>query len=75
MNSQIIIAMANLSDLNVVISDLFGVLSTLIAGVVDLITGDLLVLTIVGAFIALIVGVIYAVLAMVKKQVNSGMKK
>lgn len=67
--------MANLSDLNVVITDLFGVLSTLIAGVVDLITGDLLVLTIVGAFIALIVGVIYSVLAMVKKQVGSGMKK
>lgn len=67
--------MANLSDLNVVITDLFGVLSTLIAGVVDLITGDLLVLTIVGAFIGLIVGVIYAVLAMVKGNVNKGMKK
>lgn len=67
--------MANLSDLNVVITDLFGVLSTLIAGVVDLITGDLLVLTIVGAFITLIVGVIYSVLQMVKGQVGKGMKK
>jgi len=67
--------MANLSDLNVVITDLFGVLSTLIAGVVDLITGDLLVLTIVGAFISLIVGVIFLVLRMVKNNVNAGMKK
>ena len=60
--------MANISDLNVIVADLFGVIGTLIGEIVNLITGDLLVLTIVGAFIALIVGLIYGLLNFVKTQ-------
>lgn len=66
--------MANISDLNTIVTDLFGVIATLIGEVVNLITGDLLVLTVVSAFILLIVGIIAAVLNMVKGSVSSGTK-
>ena len=66
--------MANISDINPIVTDMFSVISTLINEVVTLITGDLLVLTIVGAFIALIVGIIYAVLNYVKSAVGSTTK-
>ena len=69
-----LITMANISDLNTVISDLFGVLGTLITGIVDLLTGDLLVLAVVGAFIAFIIGVIYGLLAFVKKHMDNSVK-
>jgi len=62
--------MANLSDLNTIITELFGVLGTVINEVVDLITGDLLVLVIVGAFITMIVGVVYGILRYVRKSLN-----
>lgn len=69
--------MANLSELNVIITDLFDVLGTVINEVVDLITGDLLVLTIVGAFISLIVGVIFLIFKYLKNTMNQSitMKK
>lgn len=66
--------MANISDLNLIVTDLFGVIATLIGEVVNLITGDLLVLTVVGAFIALIIGIIYSVLNYVKSAVGSTTK-
>ena len=66
--------MANLSELNIIISDLFGVLSTLIGEVVTLITGDLLVLAIVGGFVTLILGIIAVIYNYVKKSANSGVK-
>lgn len=50
--------MANLSSLNTIVSDMFGVIGTLISEVVNLLTGDLLVLAVVGAFVGLIVGFI-----------------
>jgi len=62
--------MANLTSLNDLMVDLFVVIGTLINEVVKLITGDLLVLTIVGAFIGLIVGIIYSVLSYVKNATN-----
>ena len=66
--------MANISDINPIVTDMFSVIATLINEVVTLITGDLLVLTIVGAFIALIVGIIYSVLNYVKSAVGSTTK-
>lgn len=59
--------MANLSELNTVVTDMFGVLGTIISGMVDLLTGDLLVLTVVGAFVALIVGIIALLFTYLKK--------
>ncbi len=59
--------MANLSELNTVVTDMFGVLSTIISGMVDLLTGDLLVLAVVGAFIGLIIGIISLLFGYIKK--------
>ncbi len=59
--------MANLSELNGVVTDMFGVLGTIISGMVDLLTGDLLVLAVVGAFVTLIVGIIMLLFSYVKK--------
>ncbi len=66
--------MANLSDLNLIITDLFGVLSTLISGVVDLMTGDLLVLGIVAGFISLILGIIALIYQTIKNSTNNSVK-
>lgn len=62
--------MANISDISPMITDLFSVISTLIGEVVTLITGDLLVLTIVSAFIGLIVGIIYMIFKFIKDATN-----
>ncbi len=72
-----VITMANLSELNTIIVEMFGVLSTLIGEVVNLITGDLLVLAVVAGFISLILGFIGLVYNMVKKHFNNAttMKK
>lgn len=66
--------MANLSDLSTVITDMFAVIGTLISEVVTLLTGDLLVLAVVGALVALIVGLIYTFLAYIKTQMNNSIK-
>lgn len=58
--------MANLSELNTVITDLFTVIGTIITNMVDLMTGDLLVLAIVGGFVSLILGIIFALLYFIK---------
>jgi len=57
---------ANITGLGTIITDLFGVIGIIINEVVTLITGDLLVLTVVGAFITMIVGVIYALFSFIK---------
>lgn len=69
--------MANLSDLSTVITDMFGVIKTIISEMVTLLTGDLLVLAIVGSFVALIVGIISLLLGYVRKQFGTSvsMKK
>lgn len=69
--------MANLTALTQVVTDLFGVLDVLIEGIVNLMTGNLLVLAVVGAFVTLIVSIIYVLIAYIKKQMNSSisMKK
>lgn len=66
--------MANLSDLNVVITDMFSVIGTLIGEMVSLLTGDLLVLAVVGAFVGLIIGIIALLLNYVKNQFGSSVK-
>lgn len=73
--NNIINVMANLTELNTIIVELFDVISTIIGEVVELITGDLLVLTIVGAFIGFIVALIYMILKYVQNATNlSSMK-
>lgn len=69
-----IITMANLSSLNTIISDLFGVLGTLINNVVTLITGDLLVLAVVGGFVTLILGVIALVYKSIKGYISQNIR-
>lgn len=69
-----IITMANLSSLNTIISDLFGVLGTLINNVVNLITGDLLVLAVVGGFVSLILGVIALVYKSIKGYISQNVR-
>lgn len=69
-----IITMANLSSLNTIISDLFGVLGTLINNVVNLITGDLLVLAVVGGFVTLILGVIALVYKSIKGYISQNVR-
>lgn len=66
--------MANLSDLSQVITDMFGVIKTIISEMVTLLTGDLLVLAIVGSFVALIVGIISLLLNYVRNQFGSSVK-
>ena len=66
--------MANLSDLNQIIQDLFDVIGTIINEVVNLMTGDLLILAIVGAFVAFIIGVIYMLFAYIGKTMTFGTK-
>lgn len=66
--------MANLSDLSLVVSDLFGVIGTLITEMVTLMTGDLLILAIVGAFVGLIIGVITLLFKYMKNQFSSSTK-
>lgn len=68
------ITMANLTDLNTLVGELFTVIGTLITNIVDLMTGDLVVLVVVGAFITLIVGIILLLLNYVKNTFNSSMK-
>jgi len=63
-----------LSGVSNIITELFGVVSTLITEVVTIMTGDLLVLVIVGAFITMIVGVIYLILDYIKKAVGGGVR-
>lgn len=65
----------NLSALNGVISDLFGVIGTIITNMVDLLTGDLLVLAIVGAFVGLIIGIIALLLAYMRNTMSSAVGK
>lgn len=57
--SCILITPSGFAGINDFIPQLFGVIATLIAGVVNLLTGNLLVLIIVSAFITLVVGIIY----------------
>jgi len=66
--------MANISDLGVVISDLFGVIGIIINEIVNLITGDLLVLAIVGAFITFIIGIIVLLLNFMKGTIGGSVK-
>lgn len=66
--------MANLSDLSVVIADLFGVIGTIITEMVTLLTGDLLVLAIVGAFVGLILGIIGLLFTYVKNHFGRSVK-
>lgn len=66
--------MANLSELDGIIVDLFGVLGTLIDEVVTLLTGDLLVLAVVGAFIGLIIGLIVLLFNYVRSIFNNSVK-
>lgn len=63
--------MANLSALTTLVTDMFDVLDVLIDGVVNLLTGNLLVLIVVSAFIGLIVGIIVLLLNYIKKQFNN----
>lgn len=55
------------SSLKNTISSMFGVLSTIISEMVALITGDLLVLAIVGSFVGLIVGIIILLLNYIQR--------
>ena len=66
--------MANLSSLTTVISAMFDVLGAIITGIVDLLTGDLLVLAIVGAFIGLIVGLITWLFSYVRNVTQSSVR-
>lgn len=59
--------MANFSELNTTISDLFGVIGTLITEFVDLLTGDLIILAVVGAVIGLVVGLIVLLMGYIRK--------
>jgi hypothetical protein len=59
--------MANLSGLVTIVNDMFDVLDALITNMVDLMTGNLIVLVVVGAFITLIVGIIVLLLNYLKK--------
>ena len=62
--------MADFTALNTIISDLFGVISTLINETVTLITGDLLVLAVVGAILALILSIVYSVITYIKSHMK-----
>lgn len=66
--------MANFTELNTVITDLFGVIATLISEVVTLMTGDLLVLAVVGAVVGLILAVIYGLMTFIRNHVSSSTK-
>lgn len=61
----------SISSLSDLIGTLFIVLGTLIAGVVTLITGDLLILVILGAVVTFIVGIIY----LLKQRIVGTIKK
>jgi predicted lysophospholipase L1 biosynthesis ABC-type transport system permease subunit len=67
-------ATTNFSNLNETVVALFGVIETIIAEVVDLLTGDLLVLVLVGALVGLIIGLIYMVLRFVRGWLSSSMQ-
>lgn len=58
--------MANLSSLNTLISDMFGILKTLISEMVELMTGDLLVLAVVSSFIGFLLSVIALLFVLIK---------
>lgn len=64
-----------ISTISPLMVGLFAVISTLISEVVALMTGDLLVLTVVASFIGLIVGVIYSISMYVKNVTNSATKR
>ena len=67
--------MANLSDLNGVIEQLFVVIGTIITNMVNLLTGDLLVLAIVSAFVGLIIGIIVLLLNYMKGTLGTSIGK
>lgn len=67
--------MANLTGLVNIVNDMFDVLDALITNMVDLMTGNLLVLIVVGAFIGLIVGIIVLLLNYIKKAFGSAVPK
>jgi len=50
----------SIGELNVVISLLFGVLATTVAAVTDLTINSIVILIIIGAFVSVIIGIIYA---------------
>lgn len=66
--------MANLSALTSVITDMFAVIGTLITEMVNLLTGDLLVLAVVGALVGLIIGLIALLFTYVKKWFSNSIK-
>lgn len=66
--------MANISELSTVITDLFGVIGTIITEMVTLLTGDLLVLAIVGSFVGFIIGVIALLFKYMKGTFGSSVK-
>ena len=66
--------MANLTDLSTTISDLFDVLDVVITNVVDLMTGNLLVMVIVGLFIGLFVAIIASLILFIKNSLTSSIK-
>lgn len=63
--------MANLSELNGIIDEMFTVLSTLIGNVVDLLTGDLITLALVGSLITLLVGFFYVVFKYIRNMMEN----
>lgn len=58
--------MANLSVLTSLVSEMFGVIDVLIEGLVNLLTGNLLVLIVVGLIVSLIVAIIVLVINYLK---------
>jgi len=74
-NSYYIYMAFNSSALVGTVNGMFDVIKALISNTVDLITGDLLVLTIVGLLIAFIVAVVVAVVKFVKNTTQNAMPK
>lgn len=68
--SCVLVTPSGFAGLTEIIISMFGVLGTMIAGVVVLITGDLLVLAIVGSVIAFIIGIVY----LLKTHIQSTLK-
>lgn len=65
----------NFGVLNTTISEMFLVIAVLVSEVTDLLTGDLIVLAIVGSLIAFIIGLITLLLTYLRNITNSSMKK